>query len=97
MGKTDYISKKLVVDMLKEITTRYNSPDIQRCDYLNAISRIENLPAVEIHKEVQGEWIDVFQDGLCSWSGKCSVCGVRNDIPPLILAHFCPNCGARMV
>lgn len=44
----------------------------------------------------RAHWEDVFQDGPCSWSGKCSACNVRNDIPPVILAHYCPNCGAKM-
>ena len=39
---------------------------------------------------------DVVQDGPCGWSGKCSACKVRNDIPPVMLAHYCPNCGAKM-
>lgn len=57
---------------------------------------IDEIPTADVRENVQGYWDDVFQDGPCSWSGRCSVCGVRNDIPPLILAHFCPNCGAQM-
>ena len=44
----------------------------------------------------RAHWEDVFQDGPCGWSGKCSACKVRNDIPPVMLAHYCPNCGAKM-
>lgn len=44
----------------------------------------------------RAHWEDVFQDGPCRWSGECSACKVRNDIPPVILAHYCPHCGAKM-
>ena len=44
----------------------------------------------------QGKWIDVWQDGICSWRGTCSVCRSTNDIPPPFEANFCPNCGAHM-
>ena len=44
----------------------------------------------------RAHWEDVFQDGPCRWFGKCSACKVRNDIPPVMLAHYCPNCGAKM-
>ena len=50
--------------------------------------------AVNVPK--RGEWINVRQEGVCSWTGECSCCHDRNDIPPPILAHFCPNCGASM-
>lgn len=45
----------------------------------------------------QGEWIDVWQDGVCSWRGTCSNCRSTNDIPPPMLAKYCPSCGARMI
>ena len=44
----------------------------------------------------RAHWEDVFQDGPCRWSGECSACKVRSDIPPVILAHYCPYCGAKM-
>lgn len=62
----------------------------------NIGSAIKNIPAADVAPAVHARWEDVFQDGPCSWSGKCSRCRVRNDIPPLLLAHYCPNCGARM-
>ena len=43
-----------------------------------------------------GHWKNVSQDGPCSWSGMCSACGARNDIPHPWVANYCPNCGARM-
>lgn len=44
----------------------------------------------------QGEWVDVWQDGVCSWRGTCSNCRRTNDIPPPMLAKYCPQCGAKM-
>lgn len=41
-------------------------------------------------------WEDVYQTGPCSFSGRCHACGVRNDIPPVEQAYYCPNCGAKM-
>lgn len=38
----------------------------------------------------QGEWVDVWQDGVCSWRGTCSNCRRTNDIPPPMLAKYCP-------
>lgn len=62
----------------------------------SAYEEIQAMPAADVAPVVHGQWEDVFQDGPCSWSGKCSRCRVRNDIPPLLLAHYCPNCGAKM-
>lgn len=41
-------------------------------------------------------WDDVYQTGPCSFSGRCHACGVRNDIPPVEQAYYCPHCGAKM-
>lgn len=62
----------------------------------SAYEEIQAMPAADVASVVHGQWEDVFQDGPCSWSGRCSECRARNDIPPLILAHYCPNCGAKM-
>ena len=62
----------------------------------SAYEDIQAMPAADVVPVVHARWEDVFQDGPCSWSGKCSECRVRNDIPPLLLAHYCPNCGAKM-
>lgn len=54
------------------------------------------LVDIEVIEPKRGEWIDVWQDGICSWRGTCSVCRSTNDIPPPFEANFCPSCGARM-
>ena len=56
--------------------------------------RITGVDAREMVRH--GYWKNVFQDGPCSWSGECSACRVRNDIPHPWVANYCPNCGARM-
>lgn len=48
------------------------------------------------YKRPQGEWVNYCQDGICHFVGTCSVCGNRNDIPPIESAHYCPSCGAEM-
>ena len=64
--------------------------------YIREAADRGEIQAADVAPAVHARWEDVFQDGPCSWSGKCSRCRVRNDIPPLLLAHYCPNCGARM-
>ena len=46
-------------------------------------------------KRPQGEWEDVWQDGV-TFRGTCTHCKTPNDIPPPEFAHFCPTCGADM-
>lgn len=58
-----------------------------------AIKVLKSEPSAD---RPQGKWIDVWQDGICSWRGTCSVCRSTNDIPPPFEANFCPSCGARM-
>ena len=43
-----------------------------------------------------GRWHDVYLSSASSFVGTCSVCGKSNDIPPVPLAKYCPNCGAKM-
>ena len=58
---------------------------------------IDRQPAIDPESlRPRAHWEDVFQDGPCRWFGKCSACKVMNDIPPVMLAHYCPNCGAKM-
>lgn len=61
-----------------------------------AIGAIKKIPSEDVKPVVHGKWKDVYQDGVCHWSARCSKCGVRNDIPPVYMANYCPNCGARM-
>lgn len=61
------------------------------------VDLIGNQPTIDPESlRPRAHWEDVVQDGPCRWSGKCSACKVRNDIPPVMLAHYCPNCGAKM-
>lgn len=44
----------------------------------------------------KGEWLGVVCESGGFYHGTCSICKVRNDIPAIPNAHFCPNCGADM-
>ena len=59
--------------------------------------RLERVPAADVRPVVHARWVDVRQEGVCAWTAECSNCRTRNDIPPVKLAHYCPNCGAMMV
>lgn len=91
----DYIKRKSVVEYLKKLKAQEKSSR-GKMFFNGLIDSINAIPSDKVREDVHGDWEDIFQDGPCCWSGRCSVCGVRNDIPPLILAHFCPNCGAQM-
>lgn len=58
---------------------------------------IDTAPTVDPESlRPRSYWEDVYQTGPCSFSGRCHACGVRNDIPPVEQAHYCPYCGAKM-
>ena len=58
---------------------------------------IDRQPAIDPESlRPRSYWEDVYQTGPCSFSGRCHACGVRNDIPPVEQAYYCPHCGAKM-
>ena len=83
-------------DAIKALCDITNNSDMQE-DWHRGISvSISALYRVPSADRPQGKWLDVWQDGICSWRGTCSVCRSTNDIPPPFEANFCPSCGARM-
>lgn len=61
------------------------------------VDLIGNQPTIDPESlRPRSYWEDVYQTGPCSFSGRCHACGVRNDIPPVEQAYYCPNCGAKM-
>lgn len=61
------------------------------------VDLIDNQPTIDPESlRPRSYWEDVYQTGPCSFSGRCHACGVRNDIPPVEQAYYCPNCGAKM-
>lgn len=56
----------------------------------------ESAPAADVVEVKHGRWHDVYMSSASSFVGTCSVCGISNDIPPVPLAKYCPNCGADM-
>jgi hypothetical protein len=80
-------------DAIAEIR-KARTPDVVSHQYAELfINAVRRAPSAD---RPQGEWMDVWQDGVCSWRGTCSNCRSTNDIPPPMLAKYCPNCGARM-
>lgn len=67
------------------------------CSGVNVYSVIEDQPTIDPESlRPRSYWEDVYQTGPCSFSGRCHACGVRNDIPPVEQAYYCPHCGAKM-
>ena len=63
-------------------------------DYLDALERLEKIPAVDAVPVVHGRWIDENQDDSLDPRMRCSICtGVES---PLLKWRYCPNCGAKM-
>ena len=63
-------------------------------DYLDALGRLEKIPAVDAAPVVHGRWIDENPDNSLDPRMRCSICtGVES---PLIKWRYCPNCGAKM-
>ena len=67
-------------------------------DYLDALERLEKIPAVDVTPVVHGRWI-YENEGMGDYS-HCSECGFRvqgGRISDLSARYkFCPNCGALM-
>ena len=55
-----------------------------------------DTPTADVAEVRHGRWHDVYMSSASSFVGTCSICGVSNDIPPVSLAKYCPNCGAKM-
>lgn len=90
----EYIEKKKVINVLTAAGVA--DSDKRRRTWARAICKVDGISASDVAPVVHGHWEGVHQDGVCSWSGRCSVCGVRNDIPHPMVANYCPHCGAKM-
>lgn len=91
----EYIAKGKLIDYFKD--TYGGGIEENTCVWYQDIIRdIEETPAVDVAPVVHGKWEDIFQNSPCGWSGRCSICSVRNDIPHPFIANYCPNCGAKM-
>lgn len=93
MQMTKYIKR----DSLRSEILGLTIVDPAVAQYADAVLMcVENAPGADVAPVVHGMWEGVCQDGACSWSGRCSVCGTRNDIPHPLVANYCPSCGAKM-
>lgn len=87
--RLDYYSEYLpLIDAANKLSA-YEDTGLEPEQVISTIIDPESL-------RPRAHWEDVFQDGPCRWSGECSACKARSDIPPVILAHYCPHCGAKM-
>ena len=62
----------------------------------HCLRAIYQIPAADVAEVKHGHWHNVYMSSASSFVGTCSVCGISNDIPPVPLAKYCPNCGAKM-
>lgn len=92
----EYVEREKFAEKLKEHLRCTSKGSVLEAAFAAMLQDLEELPAADVAPVVHGHWEGVFQDGVCSWSGRCSVCGVRNDIPHPMVANYCPNCGAKM-
>ena len=60
------------------------------------IEQVRALPAADVAPVIHGKWHDVYMTSPSSFAATCSICGISNDIPHPISAHYCPHCGAKM-
>ena len=88
---SDYVSKDIVVKNVLDQMLHSKSLIAMR-------ERIYNLEAADVVERKRGEWMKAVQWLDESWV--CSECMeeyVSVDADFKDYAHFCPNCGARMV
>ena len=79
-------------DITNDIYQGSESDGIAAC-----LEEIRGTPTIDPENlRPRSYWEDVYQTGPCSFSGRCHACGVRNDIPPVEQAYYCPCCGAKM-
>lgn len=66
-------------------------------DWLEELQEYRSIFSIEeLRSKKIGKWKNVYLSNPSSFVGTCSICGVSNDIPPPVSAHYCPNCGAKM-
>lgn len=67
-------------------------------DYLDALERIEKIPAVDAAPVVHARWKSVkagASNNYPFWDSKCSECGYTTAMTQTGWL-YCPHCGARM-
>lgn len=90
----DYIEREAAKEELVSWARCINDPKYLLTE--DAMCVLDGMKAADVVEVVHGRWHDVYMSSPSSFVGTCSVCGMSNDIPPPAMAHYCPNCGARM-
>lgn len=73
----------------------WDNPHLEPKSVVDVID-IETLPAADVVEVVHGEWIETYNEMVCS---KCHMPPITKDEENgkvEILTKYCPNCGADM-
>ena len=92
------MNKYVDIEVAKEYLRHdsFDNPYFRSQACRQAMDVLDTVPAADVVEVRHGRWHDVYMSSASSFVGTCSVCEKSNDIPPVPLAKYCPNCGARM-
>lgn len=92
------MNKYVNIEVAKEYLRHdsFSNPYFRSQACQQAMDVLDTVPAADVVEVRHGQWHDVYMSSASSFVGTCSVCGISNDIPPVPLAKYCPNCGAKM-
>lgn len=92
------MNKYVNIEVAKEYLRHdsFSNPYFRSQACQQAMDVLDTVPAADVVEVKHGRWHDVYMSSASSFVGTCSVCGISNDIPPVPLAKYCPNCGAKM-
>lgn len=89
-----YINYKQAIRRLDD--TLWDNPYVSSIALQIVKDELYDFPAADVAPVIHGKWHDVYMTSPSSFAATCSICGISNDIPHPISAHYCPNCGAKM-
>lgn len=92
------VAYRFLTDQLLKVTGKYSEGVNKGLNIArSAMRNPDAIPTIDPESlRPRSYWEGVYQTGPCSFSGRCHACGVRNDIPPVEQAYYCPGCGAKM-
>ena len=92
-----YINSTKVLNFIQDCLNHEDKISDTEKATLIAIRRyIERTQIEDVAPVIHGKWHDVYMTSPSSFAATCSICGISNDIPHPISAHYCPHCGAKM-
>ena len=92
------MNKYVNIEVAKEYLRHdsFSNPYFRSQACQQAMDVLDTVPIADVVEVRHGRWHDVYLSSASSFVGTCSVCGKSNDIPPVPLSKYCPNCGAKM-